>query len=359
MKFTSILKSALWGNILALLLGCVFVVALLLTVEGLLHVKVWMNTRPGEGAIHSNLNEIIVPYPRLGYRAKPSAALKETLTRGGAEIYSCTYHIDQNGNRITPFADSDERNFTALFLGCSFTFGTGVNDDETLPAQFAANAPTYHPVNAGLNSYGLQQVWLQLTDPGFLDKLPFDKGIAVYTFIDHHVDRLVGTPAVLNAWEYPLPWLIEKNRHVEYNGTFAARDPFQFFINRYCRRSHLFRFVENRLRTPAITETISSEMLDFTAFVLMDAARKLHELRPGIQLYMLFFPDCIRADEIKKRLDENLVKSLDYSDLFGAAALPKDRLWYKDSGAAEFGHPKAETYTIVANQLAKDIPACQ
>ena len=156
-----------------------------------------------------------------------------------------------------------------------------------------------------------------------------------------------------------MPWLIEKDGHVECKGSFVARDPFQFFINRYCRRSHLFRFAENRLRKPAVIDALNTEAFDFTAFVIMDAAQMLRELRPEYQFWVLFFPDSTLAEEIKKRLDENLVKSLDYSKLFDAVALPKEQLWYKDSGGATFGHPKAEAYTIVANQMAKDIPACE
>jgi len=349
----------MWGNILALFLGCVAVIAPLLAAEGLIRFKVWMNTKPGEDAMHSNFSDITEAHPRLGYRARPGSSLKETLTRGGMEIYSCTCHIDQNANRITPVDNAGARKCTALFLGGSFTFGTGVEDNETLAAQFAANAPAYHPVNAGMSGYGLQQVWLQLTDDRFLDKLPFDKGIAVYTFIDHHVDRLIGTPAVLNDWDYPLPWLVEKDGHVECKGSFVARDPFQFFIKRYCRRSHLFRFAENRLRKPAVTNTFGSETLDFTAFVIMNAAQTLKEALPEYQFWALFFPGSTLAGEIKKRLDENLVKALDYTTLFDAVAFPKEQLWYKDGSAAAFGHPKAEAYTIVANQMAKDIPACE
>lgn len=346
-------------NIFALALGCLFVVAAFGGAEALLRFKVWVTTAPGEGAIHSRFNNIVEPHPQLTYHAKPSSSITDNLVRGGEVIYSCTYNIDSKSNRITPFNNSPERRCTALFLGCSFTFGTGVEDSETLPTQFANAATTYHPVNAGFNGYGLQQTWLQLRDEQFLNSLPFDKGVAIYTFIDHHVSRLVGTPAVLNDWKYALPWLVDHDGQIEHRGTFVARDPLQFFINRYCRRLHLFRFLENRIRKPAQAEPANSIMLDFTAQVIVNAAQNLAQLQPDYQLWVMIFPDSLLGDELCRRLKNTSVKCLNYSRLLDENDTPKESFFYKDNGAGAWGHPKATTYTLVAQQLAKDIPPCE
>ena len=261
--------------------------------------------------------------------------------------------------RITPCNNPEERKCISLFLGCSFTFGVGVEDNETLPALFAEKAPGYLPVNAAFSGYGLQHVWLQVTDNKFLDKMPYDKGVAIYTFIDHHVDRLLGTPAVLNGWNHPLPWLNIHNGEIAFRGTFADRDPLQYFINRYCRRTHLFRFIDNRIRKPDTAGTVTSEMLDFTTRVIVDAAKRLHEHRPGMQFWVLFFPDTFLADEIKTRLEGTSVKYLDYTHLFDGCGFTKDQLYYRDSNAVEYCHPKAKAYRLVAEQLACDMPACE
>ena len=73
----------------------------------------------------------------------------------GAEIYNVKYTIGTDGSRITPqYIESSHR---INFLGCSVTFGEGLNDDETLP-YFVAKNGFYSVKNYGFSGYGPHQV---------------------------------------------------------------------------------------------------------------------------------------------------------------------------------------------------------
>ena len=71
----------------------------------------------------------------------------QTETREHRRDFDVIYRCDPNGFRITPnrALDSDP---SILFLGCSFTFGIGVNDTETYSAVLAQSAwPNIRVVN--------------------------------------------------------------------------------------------------------------------------------------------------------------------------------------------------------------------
>ena len=347
-------------NILAFLVGCLLVVVLFGGLETFLRVRVWLATEPGEGPARSNLYDMVEAHPVLGYRAKTSTTLTELLTRGGKVIYTADYDIDAHSQRVTPFSHDDaEHDCAAVFLGCSMTFGLGVENADTLPAQFAARTTGYWPVNAGFPGYGLQQVWLHLTDAAFFANIPFDEGVVIYTFIDDHINRLAGVPAVLTGWNYALPWLVEKEDQIEHSGTFATRNPLQYYIYRYGGRLHLYRFFESRVSRPTSTTAYTPDMLDLAARVIVDGAEKLRDLRPGFQLWVLFFPGTALSAEMQERLESTGVQCLDYSELLNDTDIPDERLWHKDSAGAEWGHPKAEVYAVVAEQMTADIPDCE
>ena len=62
--------------------------------------------------------------------------------------------MNEHGVRTIPRLAKGVAQRYALFLGCSYTFGDGVGDSETLPAPFGARAPAYHVYNFATTGYG-------------------------------------------------------------------------------------------------------------------------------------------------------------------------------------------------------------
>ena len=65
---------------------------------------------------------------------KPNAKARSVRLQKGVVRYDATYTSNQYGLRDTPAADPTKP--TVAFFGCSFAFGRGLNDHETLPNQF-------------------------------------------------------------------------------------------------------------------------------------------------------------------------------------------------------------------------------
>jgi hypothetical protein len=110
------------------------------------------------------------PRAELGWGARePGRYHAERIDpKTGAAIYSADYTIDSNLLRQTK---SCETGPAMVFFGCSFTFGDGVNDAETMPQAFADLFDGRQRVlNLGYEGYGPQQV-LRALETGAYDAL--------------------------------------------------------------------------------------------------------------------------------------------------------------------------------------------
>lgn len=99
--------------------------------------------------------------------------------------FDVTYTIDESHCRVTRTPSSSRG--TVLFLGGSFTFGYGVEDDENYPAILASEFWTDHKIrNRSVNAWGTVQAYVALKRELETEKLP----IAVcYGWIENHSKR--------------------------------------------------------------------------------------------------------------------------------------------------------------------------
>lgn len=139
-------------------------------------MKAWFLKNDWFGPAQIGIYEVDSTY---GWQHKPSSKGHHFEPYG----FSVDYSIDENGNRATPGGYDRPK---LLFLGCSFTFGHGVEDGEDYPAVLAANFPNYKIVNGATNGWGTVQAWLRLQE-----ELEQDTSIraVVYGFIGHHRHR--------------------------------------------------------------------------------------------------------------------------------------------------------------------------
>ncbi len=127
----------------------------------------------------------------LGYGPVPGVRARSSREMDGVTIYDVRYTIDEHGLRSTP--GSGAFGPAIVFFGGSFTFGEGVEDDETLPARTAAwLRDGTRIVNAGFHGYGPHQM-LRSLETGRLDGVVAD-GVehVFYQGIPGHVPRAAG-----------------------------------------------------------------------------------------------------------------------------------------------------------------------
>lgn len=151
-------------------------------------------------SIETNLEKVIYtphsPHATakfLGYAPYPNTNLHAIATKHNKIIYDVHYKIDQNGLRYTP-SSNEKSNQCMLFFGCSFIFGYGLNDNETLP--YFVGEKTNHKYkiyNFAYSGYGAHQM-LSAIEHGVVDKKisGCKSTIVVYDGMSDHLIRMVG-----------------------------------------------------------------------------------------------------------------------------------------------------------------------
>ena len=92
----------------------------------------------------------------LGSQPLPGRHTSKLLSDGGDVIYDVVYSIGENGFRITA-SNSRSARIHINFFGCSFVFGEGLNDNETLPHFLHAIDHSISVKNFGVHGYGVHQ----------------------------------------------------------------------------------------------------------------------------------------------------------------------------------------------------------
>jgi hypothetical protein len=118
--------------------------------------------------------------PAVGFRLRPNATVAATARYEDELLYKVTYHIDAQGGRVVP--GSVDRGPTWLFIGDSYMFSEGVDDEDTLPSQFARRLqPAAHVVNLGVPGYGPNN-YVRAMELGLYDKYVVGRVDAVFAW---------------------------------------------------------------------------------------------------------------------------------------------------------------------------------
>ena len=79
-----------------------------------------------------------------------------------------------------------------MFFGCSFMFGHGVEDDQTLPYYFVQEARgTFEGFNFAGDGWGPHQM-LREIETGFVRRVAGTPELAIYEAIPDHLRRVAG-----------------------------------------------------------------------------------------------------------------------------------------------------------------------
>jgi hypothetical protein len=157
----------------------------------------------------------------LGYAPVKGASVNSRKYHREELIYDVTYTIDSGGLRISPPFDPTSNNGCILFFGGSFTFGEGVNDDQTMPYRVGIYSKgRYRVHNLGFHGYGPHQM-LSALEHGLVENtIDCEPKYIIYQALDRHVLRSSGNV----DWGQNSPRYVLKNSgEVVLSGTFEDR----------------------------------------------------------------------------------------------------------------------------------------
>jgi len=130
----------------------------------------------------------------LGWRLR-SGKTRAMLQAGDQVIYTHTYTIDSAGWRVLPPDSPGSGRGCVLLLVDSFIFGTGVDDDQTLPSLLRRSASRHFQiVSLSRPGFGAEHMLTEL-EHGVIAGLPCRPTIVIYQAIIDHVSRAAGIPS--------------------------------------------------------------------------------------------------------------------------------------------------------------------
>ncbi len=247
----------------------------------------------------------------FGYRLQASVTGHARKTGMDQVVYDYQYTTDECHRRVSPVADSEKRNRFALFFGGSFTFGDGVEDDETLPSQFGAVAPEFVPYNYGCMGHATQSLYLHVHRPGFRDEIAQGRGVVIYTYINPHLGRVIGQMRMAGSFGARLPEFRLTGDGIEHLGTFQEASPLWCWFSRTLRRSNTGKYFQ--LDWP---RKYSDQHYELVTRLIVESSERLEGLFEEVNLVVLFYPGSSTANGLQEKLAKHGIRCLDYTRLF-------------------------------------------
>jgi len=288
-----------------------------------------------------------VLHPVLGYRPSPDNRVISRRTHGGEPVYDAVYTFDSRALRISPPAAPDGIAGSILFFGGSYTFGYGVNDDETLPYQTGLKTGgRYRVENFGFEGYGPHQM-LAALESGLVDSLAQKPVLhVVYQAIYGHVKRVTGRA----EWDRSGPRYEIRDGEAVFAGRFDQVETGKW---RVLWERNLAKFrIGQRIRQRGIP--FNSRDIDLFA-AIVDRARGICRRKYPTSTFTVLFWDETGVDVCQEIIEKLRKRNLNVVLLSGV--LPE--LEKNDGLPLRLGprdrHPNSETHARLAEFLIRHL----
>ena len=330
-------------NWLALALGTSFTVLLLFAAEGL--SRLIYKEPPAEDVKYAkdyffiDSNGITRAQPSRRYSASSFSG------RTGKLIYDVFYTIDEHGSRVTPAPHPELRHKHLLFFGCSFTFGEGLQDGQTYPAQIALRAKTYMPYNYGFHGDSPAEMLAKLESGTLFSEVQKEEGLLIYLFMDAHVPRVAGAMSIAASWGKNRPYyVLGGNGEPRRQGNFTTGRPVLSKIYGILAQSKLLKLLKIDF-PPRMTE----RHIEMTARLIEKSARLYHKQFPKGRFVVVLHPVSFRyGTRLLRYLKAMHLEAYDCRGLFDASR-PEYVLSPEDL------HPNSLADAELAKQIVKDL----
>jgi hypothetical protein len=278
----------------------------------------------------------------LGYMLPPDSSFLFEKKVNGKPLYSVNFSSDANGWRITPATKAEIKYKYALFFGCSFTWGEGLQNNQTSAYYFEEKNPNYQAYNLGYSGYGPHHMLARLNTSKLPSKISQKNGFAIYTYIPDHINRATPCSNSYFGHEGNGPLYEYQNGNLQRRGMFKDISGYRKWLYRFVKNNNIFQYFN--IGWPIYH---SHDQYIYIADMLAQAAQEYEAQFGNKNFYVVFYP----AKEDYKPIQEHLrklgVKYLDYSNLFDPT-LPTYAI-------AHDGHPTAAANQALVNKLQHDL----
>lgn len=261
--------------------------------------------------------------------------------------YKVQYTTDAKGRRIgfTP----KKYNQAFLFMGCSFTFGSGVNNEESFPYMFGKKTGT-RTYNLGVPGASPATFLYRMREENisFLEDIKDENVTVVLTIIPEHVTRLIGTTELFRNPEsfHNNPYFYHSGNELKATSSFAKGPGMKKHFHYALSKSNFLSVLNFEL--PAFQE---DENYLF-AKVISEIQHRMKKNKNVTRFAVALFPSGRgqkKYDGVVEMMKKLNIEILDYSMIKGSFMLGDSYSLMYD------GHPSPLTYDLYASLLSYDL----
>ena len=274
----------------------------------------------------------------LGRALVPGSKWWIKYAYGDSLSYDIVQSVDANGLRLT-LGEHEPEAAPVLFMGCSFTFGHGLSDHETIASFFQQSNKHLEAINMGQSGFGIHQT-LAIFENGLEESHIEEKQpkAAFYSALTDHTFR--GKNALIG--DFGPKYELNKNNEPEFQGLLSHR---LCSLSELLEKSHLLtRYV---LRRRPSTEAD----IDLLAIMIEKSARLFSD-RYDAPFYCLLWEEPYAEEGLYDKLLEKLkarnIKVIEVADMLpGYDKNPWQYFLYKDI------HPNALANKLIGEYLSE------
>ena len=321
-------------------LSLIITLVLVGSIEGVCYL---LNLNPGDPVTTRHDPEFQHPDELLGYTGIPGTETRAFKQQGEKTIYDVTYSLDESGRRVTPGVHSTSSDSYVMFFGGSFTFGEGLENDETMPAWLGHYSSSLTPYNYGHPGYGPQHVLTLLQSNDIREQVPESNGILIYPLISAHVQRAIGSMIVYSTWGYSMPhYYLGTDGSLQRDGNFTTGRPLRSMFYSLLGKSQLFKYL-------GLDLPFNADEQDYrlTAAIIGAAKSAYMEKFGNDNFYVLIWPGATNGKQLIPYLEKQGVRYLDYYSRINFGEQK-----YQIQGD---GHPSSSAQQALAQLIVEDI----
>ena len=276
----------------------------------------------------------------LGLAPFPNQRIRHTLRVRNRLFVDAVYTINEFGLRVVPSSQGGPGDATIVFMGCSFTYGIGVQDDETLPDQVAARSPGTNVLNFAFGGYGPQQMLANLESGRVAQICPTPPRKVIFQMIPDHVRRVRG-------W---VNFAINFPRYVQHEGGVRREGNLNDSWWSQVVMPHVWKsMIFDRVVAPRMAGATD---VDLAAAIVQQSAEEISRQFPDCEFHVLFWnhPDERLAIPLRRKLEEAGIHLHSVEE-----QIPELQNTGEKYKIPQDGHPTPETNRLLAEYVCREI----
>ena len=271
--------------------------------------------------------------------------------RGDKIIYQARTRIDSVGRRLVQQSHTKLRKEFLIFLGCSYIFGEGLDDEDTLPWKMAQKITTRAIYNYGVPAGSPAIAWKISKYRKLPTEIKEESGSALYFLWDFHLARLVTRSNWLRVHPFLIykPWLSPNSSNDDLiDHHLSLKESKQFKLHIWWGQISLF----NWLGIDWFPWYRDSDF-DFLISALRGIEKNLRK-QLSLNKFLVVLPPPFEGEsplisEISHRLNQAQISTLDFSQW------KLNQIMTQRPEIEDEGHPSAAFNNFFSDYLAKEV----